>query len=87
MHQSEDGQPAGDTTKDAENSKKDVADLARIEDLIASGDYNNDKLPPTIVPGLENVQREIPRDSFLERVEAHKKAEEQDGEQEKKPDE
>lgn len=87
MHQPEDGQPADDAAADADSSEIDVADLPRIEDLIASGDYNDDKLPPTIVPGLENVQREIPRDPFLERVEAHKKAEEQGGEQKKKPDE
>ncbi|MEM1086394.1 MAG: hypothetical protein AAGH90_01595 [Pseudomonadota bacterium] len=50
----------------------DESDIRTVRDVIASGDYNDDKLPKTPVPGIESVDREIPQDRFKKRVEAAK---------------
>ena len=44
--------------------------IPNVRDIIASGDYNDDKLPLTPVPGIGIVDREIPNDSLKDRVEA-----------------
>ncbi|MEL8056704.1 MAG: hypothetical protein AAGK66_11145 [Pseudomonadota bacterium] len=44
--------------------------IPNVRDIIASGDYNDDKLPLTPVPDIGIVDREIPNDTLKDRVEA-----------------
>ncbi|MEM1390807.1 MAG: hypothetical protein AAGG45_06975 [Pseudomonadota bacterium] len=50
-------------------SGMDKADIPNVRDLIADGNYNDDVLPPTQVPGTGIVDREIESDRFKARVE------------------